>query len=134
VAWELTLGQAEAATETGEVWLSGIEAVYHNPDGRLSRLTAGRGHLEPGGQALVFTERVTLSATNGGRLEAETLRWEAGREEFRAVGPPGGQVVLTRGSTVLRAAELRGDLALQRVRAAGGVRLSGAAETGMEGR
>ncbi|MGE5553950.1 MAG: LPS export ABC transporter periplasmic protein LptC [Betaproteobacteria bacterium] len=124
VAWELTLARAETATETGEVWLDGIEAVYHNPDATVTSLTASAGHLEPGARALVLSGKVKLFATNGGSLEAETLRWEAGRPEFRATGPPGGQVVFTRGTTVLRAQEIRGDLALKRVWAVGGVRLS----------
>lgn len=124
VAWELTLERAESAGETGEVWLDGIEAAYYNPDGTVTRLSARKGHLEPGGRGLVFTGEVRLSAGDGGLL-AETLRWEAGREEFRATGPPGGQVVFTRGTMVLRAPELQGDLALKRVRATGGVRLRG---------
>lgn len=125
VAWELTLTRADAATETGEVWLTGIQAVYHNPDGSLSRLAADRGHLEPGGQALVLSGRVRLSAENGGVLRSDALRWDAGREECVATANPGGEVVFTRGETVLRAKEVRTDLALKKVRASGGVRLSG---------
>ena len=124
-AWELTLTRAEAATETGEVWLTGIKAAYHNPDGSLSRLSAARGHLEAGGRALVLTGQVRLAAENGGSLSSEELRWDAGQEEFVATAASGGEVTFTRGESVLRAKEIRGDLALKKVRASGGVRLSG---------
>ncbi len=125
VAWELSLAQAESATGTGEVWLTGVEAAYYNSDGTVTRLTAEKGLLESGSQALVFNGGVTLSASNGGSLKAETLRWEAGREEFRATGAAGRQVTFTRGLTTLQAPEIQGDLALKRVRATGGVRFSG---------
>lgn len=125
VVWELTLEKAESSAASGEAWLSGVAAVYHNLDGTESRLSAGRGRLEAGGKALVFDGEVVLSATNGGRLKAGLLRWEAGREEFRASGAPGGAVSFTRGPTVLTAPEIVGDMALKKVRATGGVRLSG---------
>lgn len=125
VAWELKLSRAVSTDTTGEAWLTGVKAVYHNPDGTDSRLSAEKAHLEPGGAALVFTGAVELSAANGGRLTAATLRWEAGGEEFQALGENGTTVDFDRGETKLKAPEIRGDLALKKVKAAGGVRLFG---------
>lgn len=130
VAWELTLNRAVSASETGEAWFTGVRAVYHNLDGTDSRLSADQAHLEAGGAALVFTGAVELSAANGGKLAAGTLRWEAGREEFQALGEKGTTVDFRRGATTLRAPEIRGDLALRKVKAVGGVRLFG---WGMDG-
>lgn len=125
VVWDLALDEAESATDTGEAWFSGVSAVYHNPDGTVSRLSSGKAHLEPGGEALVFTGEVELTAANGGRLSAGTLRWEAGREDFQALDPAGGLVRFIRGGTALEAREFRGDMALKKVWATGGVRFTG---------
>lgn len=123
-AWELTLSEAELA-ESGAAQLSGVAAVYHNEDGTTSSLSARQGSLDANQQSLVFSGEVRLTAPNGSQLQAAELRWEAGQSGFVAKAPAGGQVTLTRGTSVLRAGELRGDLALKKVKATGGVRLSG---------
>jgi LPS export ABC transporter protein LptC len=123
--WEISLAKAETASETGETWLTGISASYHNPDGTTSSLTSGRAHLGPDGRVLEFSGQVRLSAPNGGALSSETLRWESGTEQFTARAAAGGQVSFQRDGTALRAPEFQGDMALKRVRAAGGAKLTG---------
>lgn len=128
LVWEISLDQAESVAATGETWLKGIAAEYHNLDGSVSRLSSGTAHLAAGGAALDFSGEVRLSATNGGTVTAGTLHWEAGKEEFRALGAEEKEVRFTRGGTALKAPEIRGDMALKKVQATGGVRFSGAGE------
>lgn len=124
VAWELTLASAELS-DSGEARLRGVAAVYHNEDGTTSALSARQASLDAGQKSLVFSGSVRLAAPNGSELRAAELRWDAGQAGFVARGQAGGPVTLIRGTSVLRAAELRGDLALKKVKATGGVRLSG---------
>ena len=118
--WELHAESAEANSASGTVVLTNVEGTYFQKGEPAIRFLAPRGTFFVATRNVTLEGRVRARAASGRTLEADVVKWFPRTQQVEA----SGHVMLRQKEMTVFADHLMADVALQRTRLQGNIRVT----------
>lgn len=84
--WEFTIEEVEQVKISGEAVLKGVKGKIYRPDGSVLDIMAGGGRVKNEAKDFELNDKVVAVLSSGGKLIAESVRWQQNEDIITATG------------------------------------------------
>ena len=84
--WEFTVEEVEQIKSSGEAVLKGVKGKIYREDGSVLEVVAGGGKVKNEAKDFELNDKVVAVLSSGGKLTAESIRWQQTEDVITASG------------------------------------------------
>lgn len=84
--WEFTVEEVEQIKSSGEAVLNGVKGKIYREDGSVLEVVAGGGRVKNEAKDFELNNKVVAVLSSGGKLTAESIRWQQTEDIITASG------------------------------------------------